>query len=110
MLFDKNGVLLTEFYEGSYSAEELLREEIKGLSLNTAAVCGGDPGRYLTKGKIYLRGDSPYVDRLALDGDTLDGKTVRRQLIRADGRDHVITEIKRLYLGNRLHHIEIGVS
>ncbi|MBQ8569047.1 MAG: hypothetical protein IJ446_07515 [Oscillospiraceae bacterium] len=109
-LFRGSGVLITEFYDDCYSAEEFLSENINGLCFNSSAVYGGDSGRYRMKGKIYLRGDSSMVNRLALDGDTLDGKIVRRQLIRSGGRDHVISAIKKLYLGDKLHHIEIEVS
>lgn len=59
-------------------------------------------------GMIYVFGDN-LSEKFALDGDTLNGKTVRKQEITVEGYTYVIEKICPIYSGGTLHHMEIGV-
>lgn len=59
-------------------------------------------------GMIYVFG-SDSLGKFALDGDTLNGKTVRKQEVSVDGFTYVVGKIRPIYSGGSLHHMEIGV-
>ena len=59
-------------------------------------------------GMIYVFG-SGSLGKFALDGDEINGKTVRKQELTIDGFTYVIGKIRPVYSGGQLHHLEIGV-
>lgn len=99
----RSGVLTTFFYDGSAQSEE-----IDGIF--PCVKRKYDEEEYSdSDGIIYVFGSNS-ADKFALDGDILDGKTVRKQEISVDVSAYVVGKIRPIYSGGAVHHMEIGVS
>ncbi|MCI5751590.1 MAG: hypothetical protein MR038_03800 [Oscillospiraceae bacterium] len=98
----KSGTLTTFYYGGETEASELdgifpcVKRRYDGEDYSDS------------DGMLYVFGND-ISDRFALDGDTLGGRTVRKQEISVDGYSYVVGKLRPIFSGGRLHHMEIGV-
>ncbi|MGN1415690.1 MAG: hypothetical protein ACI4XF_02535 [Oscillospiraceae bacterium] len=97
----KSGTLTTFYYGGDTEASEL-----SGIFPCVKRKFDGEDHSD-SDGMLYVFGDTS--GRFALDGDTLNGKTVRKQEISVDGCSCVVVKLRPVYNGGQLHHMEIGV-
>lgn len=97
----KSGTLTTFFYGGDMEASELdgifpcVKRRYDGEDYSDS------------DGMLYVFGDTS--GKFALDGDTLNGRTVRKQEIAVDGYSYTVGKLRPVYSGGQLHHMEIGV-
>ncbi len=99
----KSGTLTTFFYGGDMEASEL-----NGIFPCVKRKYDGEDYSD-SDGMFYVFGND-ISGKFALDGDTLDGRTVRKQEISVDGFSYTVGKLRPVYNGGQLHHMEIGVS
>lgn len=99
-----SGTLTTVFYDSPLGSGEIVSREINGLVLCLSRT--SDNGSTAANGVIYAF-SSP--DDFKVDGDMVDGQTVRVQYVYAGGVKCTVRTVKNVYLGSEYHHSEIGV-
>ena len=107
LFYSKSGVLTTYFYDdeygGGYSESAVMNGICSAAVRKSGEVtCGG--------GKIYIEGSNPCAPMLALDGDIINSRTVRRQAVTVDGTEYTVKNFRKIYYGGTVHHCEIELS